>query len=90
MWVSAGCRRRVRPLRTWIKVARKNLHDLKINDGIWADLIAICMKRARIHEADLDVVENEYNDDILQNAPLQPVLIKGLCVCRGVWGKSVG
>lgn len=35
MQINAKCRRRSRPLKTWIKVVKKDLPDLEIIDGLW-------------------------------------------------------
>lgn len=39
MHVTAGCQRRGTPLKTWIKVIRKDLLVLKITDGLWEAML---------------------------------------------------
>lgn len=55
--VSAGHRRRQRPLETWINVVREHLLSFEITDGLWDDGIAW---RIRIHGVD----SNNFGDEL--------------------------
>lgn len=52
MQVSTQYRRGGRLLRTWLKILRKNLLELKITDGLWEN----CSHRSVIHMAGLNNV----------------------------------
>ena len=53
--VSGGCKQMGRPLKTWMKMVREDILELRIGDGLWADCIA---QRIKIRIAEPDSIMN--------------------------------